>query len=195
MLTGDTLFIGDIGRPDLRASLGWSAEQLASMLYDSLHQSSRALPDDTLVYPAHSAGSLCGKSLSTDRVSTIGAQRLYNYALQPMSRERSHVPPLAARASKDREALARTQLSQPAPGADPGQPAPTIRTSTCSWTDMSNPRGLVRRRGLVRLRQLLGCALTDRGALRPPLGQLPAKRALQLGSDRELVALHQPRRQ
>jgi glyoxylase-like metal-dependent hydrolase (beta-lactamase superfamily II)/rhodanese-related sulfurtransferase len=88
VLTGDTLFIGDVGRPDLRASLGWSAEQLGSMLYDSVHDKLLPLPDDTLVYPAHGAGSLCGKNLSTDTVSTIGVQRLYNYALQPMSRER-----------------------------------------------------------------------------------------------------------
>jgi hydroxyacylglutathione hydrolase len=87
VLTGDTLFIGDVGRPDLRASLGWSAERLASMLYDSLHEKLLPLPDDTLVYPAHGAGSLCGKNLSTDTVSTIGVQRTYNYALQPMSRE------------------------------------------------------------------------------------------------------------
>jgi hydroxyacylglutathione hydrolase len=88
VLTGDTLFIGDVGRPDLRASLGWSAEDLGSLLYDSLHQKLVPLPDDTLVYPAHGAGSLCGKNLSTDTVSTIGVQRQYNYALQPMSRER-----------------------------------------------------------------------------------------------------------
>lgn len=88
VLTGDTLFIGDVGRPDLRASLGWSADELGGMLYDSLHQKLLPLPDDTLVYPAHGAGSLCGKNLSTDTVSTIGVQRAYNYALKPMSRER-----------------------------------------------------------------------------------------------------------
>ena len=88
VLTGDTLFIGDVGRPDLRASLGWSADQLGSMLYDSLRDKLLPLPDETLVYPAHGAGSLCGKNLSTDTVSTIGDQRRYNYALQPMSRER-----------------------------------------------------------------------------------------------------------
>jgi glyoxylase-like metal-dependent hydrolase (beta-lactamase superfamily II)/rhodanese-related sulfurtransferase len=87
VLTGDTLFIGDVGRPDLRASLGWSAEELGSLLYDSLHTKLLPLPDETLVYPAHGAGSLCGKHLSTDTVSTIGIQRRYNYALQPMSRE------------------------------------------------------------------------------------------------------------
>jgi glyoxylase-like metal-dependent hydrolase (beta-lactamase superfamily II)/rhodanese-related sulfurtransferase len=87
VLTGDTLFIGDVGRPDLRASLGWSAEDLGSLLYDSLREKLLTLPDETLVYPAHGAGSLCGKNLSTDTVSTIGVQRLYNYALKPMSRE------------------------------------------------------------------------------------------------------------
>jgi glyoxylase-like metal-dependent hydrolase (beta-lactamase superfamily II)/rhodanese-related sulfurtransferase len=87
VLSGDTLFIGDVGRPDLRASLGWSAEELGSLLYDSIQEKILPLPDATLVYPAHGAGSLCGKNLSTDTVSTIGVQRRYNYALQPMSRE------------------------------------------------------------------------------------------------------------
>ena len=88
VLTGDTLFIGDVGRPDLRAALGWTAEDLGSLLYDSLHQKLATLPAETLVYPAHGAGSLCGKNLSTDTVSTIGAQRRFNYALAPMSREK-----------------------------------------------------------------------------------------------------------
>jgi len=88
VLSGDTLFIGDVGRPDLRGALGWSAEELGGMLYDSLHRKLAHLPDDTLVYPAHGAGSLCGKKLSTDTVSTIGIQRAYNYALAPMTRER-----------------------------------------------------------------------------------------------------------
>ncbi len=88
VLTGDTLFIGDVGRPDLRAALGWSAEELAGMLYESVHQKLARLPDATLVYPAHGAGSLCGKHLSTDTVSTIGVQRAYNYAMRPMGRER-----------------------------------------------------------------------------------------------------------
>jgi hydroxyacylglutathione hydrolase len=87
VLSGDTLFIGDVGRPDLRASLGWSAEELGSLLYDSVQTKILPLPDETLVYPAHGAGSLCGKHLSSETVSTIGIQRRYNYALQPMSRE------------------------------------------------------------------------------------------------------------
>jgi len=87
VLTGDTLFIGDVGRPDLRAALGWSANQLGGMLFDSLHGKLLALPDACLVYPAHGAGSLCGKALSKETVSTLGNQRQFNYALQPMSKE------------------------------------------------------------------------------------------------------------
>lgn len=87
VLTGDTLFIGDVGRPDLRASLGWSANDLGAHLYDSLHNKLLPLPDETLVYPAHGSGSLCGKNISSDTVSTLGVQRKTNYALQPMSKE------------------------------------------------------------------------------------------------------------
>jgi rhodanese-related sulfurtransferase/glyoxylase-like metal-dependent hydrolase (beta-lactamase superfamily II) len=88
VLTGDTLFIGDVGRPDLRASIGWTADILGAHLYDSIHNKLLPLPDETLVYPAHGAGSLCGKQLSSDTVSSLGDQRRLNYALQPMSRER-----------------------------------------------------------------------------------------------------------
>ena len=87
VLTGDTLFIGDVGRPDLRASLGWSADDLGAHLYDSLHKKILSLPDETLVYPAHGAGSLCGKQLSSDTFSSLGDQRRLNYALQPMTKE------------------------------------------------------------------------------------------------------------
>jgi hydroxyacylglutathione hydrolase len=87
VLTGDTLFIGDVGRPDLRASLGWTANKLAAHLYESLRDKLLTLPDGTLVYPAHGAGSLCGKQLSSDTVSWLGDQRCFNYALQPMSEE------------------------------------------------------------------------------------------------------------
>jgi len=87
VLTGDTLFIGDVGRPDLRAALGWSASDLGGLLYDSLQSKLLRLPDVSLVYPAHGAGSLCGKAISKDTVSTIGAQRRLNYALQPMSKQ------------------------------------------------------------------------------------------------------------
>jgi hydroxyacylglutathione hydrolase len=88
VLTGDTLFVGDVGRPDLRVALGWSATDLGSMLYDSLHKKLLTLPDASLVYPAHGAGSLCGKALSKETVSTIGEQRRVNYALQPMPKDR-----------------------------------------------------------------------------------------------------------
>jgi hydroxyacylglutathione hydrolase len=87
VLTGDTLFIGDVGRPDLRAALGWSATDLGGMLFDSLHKKLLALPDQSLIYPAHGAGSLCGKAISKETVSTLGEQRRFNYALQPMSKE------------------------------------------------------------------------------------------------------------
>jgi hydroxyacylglutathione hydrolase len=87
VLTGDTLFIGDVGRPDLRASLGWSATDLGGLLYDSLQSKLLPLPDASLVYPAHGAGSLCGRAISKETVSTIGDQRRLNYALQPMSKQ------------------------------------------------------------------------------------------------------------
>src|SRR5438093_11231699 len=86
VLTGDTLFVGDVGRPDLRAALGWSAADLGNLLYDSLRNKLLALPDSSLVYPAHGAGSLCGKAISKETVSTIGEQRRSNYALQPMTK-------------------------------------------------------------------------------------------------------------
>ena len=87
VLTGDTLFIGDVGRPDLMASEGISEEALASSLYLSLHRKLMPLPEQTQVYPAHGAGSMCGKKLSDETVSTIGEQKRLNYALQPMSQE------------------------------------------------------------------------------------------------------------
>jgi hydroxyacylglutathione hydrolase len=85
VLTGDTLFIGDAGRPDLSES--HSPEELASLLHSSLHDKLLRLPDDVVVYPAHGAGSMCGRNISPDRSSTIGRERQFNYALRPMSRE------------------------------------------------------------------------------------------------------------
>ena len=87
VFTGDTLFIGDVGRPDLIGSKGFTAEQMGGMLYDSLREKILPLPDETEIYPAHGAGSLCGKSLSRETWSTLGEQRRMNYALQPMSKE------------------------------------------------------------------------------------------------------------
>ncbi len=85
VLTGDTLFIGDVGRPDL--SHRHTPAQLAGLLYDSLHGKLLTLADNVLVYPAHGAGSLCGKNMRAERSSTIGTERLTNYALQIKSRE------------------------------------------------------------------------------------------------------------
>ncbi|HSD71166.1 MAG TPA: rhodanese-like domain-containing protein [Thermoanaerobaculia bacterium] len=86
VLTGDTLFIGDVGRPDLLGAR-MSAQELAGMLYDSLHEKLLALPDSVEVYPAHGAGSLCGRNISSETSSTIGQQRQFNYALRPMPKE------------------------------------------------------------------------------------------------------------
>lgn len=85
VFTGDTLFIGDVGRPDLAE--GYTPQQLAGALYDSLHQKLLTLPDDVLVYPAHGAGSLCGRNMRADRFSTIGTERLTNAALQLKTRD------------------------------------------------------------------------------------------------------------
>ncbi|HEX4602443.1 MAG TPA: rhodanese-like domain-containing protein [Candidatus Angelobacter sp.] len=85
VLTGDTLFIGDVGRPDL--SRAHTPQQLAGLLYDSLHGKLLKLSDDVLVYPAHGAGSLCGRNMRAERSSTIGTERLTNYALQIKSRD------------------------------------------------------------------------------------------------------------
>lgn len=86
VLTGDTLFVGDVGRPDLRTALGWSATELGGLLFESLRAKLLPLPDETLVYPAHGPGSLCGKQIGLETVSTMGAERRSNYALQPMSK-------------------------------------------------------------------------------------------------------------
>lgn len=88
VLTGDALFIGDVGRPDLLASLGVTADELGRMLYDSVQHKLMALPDEVRVFPAHGAGSACGKNLSTERQSTIGEQRRTNYACAPMDEQK-----------------------------------------------------------------------------------------------------------
>lgn len=87
LFTGDTLFIGEVGRPDLLGGQGLSSQAMAEQLYDSLHQKLLPLPDDTEVWPAHGAGSACGKNISQERTATLGNQRRFNYALQPMDRE------------------------------------------------------------------------------------------------------------
>jgi hydroxyacylglutathione hydrolase len=85
VFTGDTLFIGDVGRPDLSPTR--TPQELAASLFDSLHQKLLTLPDETIVYPAHGAGSLCGRQMSSDSSSTIGKERRLNYALQAKSRD------------------------------------------------------------------------------------------------------------
>jgi len=87
ILTGDTLFIGDIGRPDLAGGKGYTSQTMAGMMYDTLHNKILKLDDAVEVYPAHGAGSMCGKNLSSETSSTIGQQRKFNYALQPMSKD------------------------------------------------------------------------------------------------------------
>ena len=109
LLTGDTLFIGDVGRPDLVGAKGLSPEQMAALLYDSLHTKILPLPDDVEVYPAHGAGSSCGRNISTKTWSTLGEQRRTNYALQSMSRDEfvarvaSELPPPPAYFAHDAE--------------------------------------------------------------------------------------------
>ncbi|MCB5907690.1 MBL fold metallo-hydrolase [Streptomyces pinistramenti] len=87
VLTGDTLFVGDVGRPDLLSAAGRTPQDMAAHLYRSLHTRLLPLPDATRVFPAHGAGSACGRNLSTETSSTIGAQRRLNYALQPMAED------------------------------------------------------------------------------------------------------------
>lgn len=87
LFSGDTLFIGDVGRPDLVGSKGFSDKEMAGLMYDSLHEKLLKLPDEVELYPAHGAGSLCGKHLSNERSSTIGQQKQFNYALRPMTKK------------------------------------------------------------------------------------------------------------
>ncbi len=87
VLTGDTLFVGDVGRPDLAGGKGYTPQMMAAMMYDTLHQKLSRLPDETEVYPAHGAGSMCGRNMSQETSSTIGEQKKSNYALKPMSKD------------------------------------------------------------------------------------------------------------
>jgi glyoxylase-like metal-dependent hydrolase (beta-lactamase superfamily II)/rhodanese-related sulfurtransferase len=109
VLTGDTLFIGDVGRPDLAGAKGYTPQLMAGMMYESLHEKLLRLDDAVEVFPAHGAGSMCGRNLSTETSSTIGQQRKFNYALQPMSKEQfiklltADLPEAPAYFSKDAE--------------------------------------------------------------------------------------------
>lgn len=126
VLTGDTLFIGDVGRPDLAGAKGYTPQMMAEMMYESLHEKLLKLSDDVEVYPAHGAGSMCGRNISKETSSTIGEQRKFNYALKPMSKEEfvrlmtTDMPPAPAYFSADAEinragAPALDAISQPAP--------------------------------------------------------------------------------
>jgi hydroxyacylglutathione hydrolase len=87
VLTGDTLFVGDVGRPDLAGARGFTPQQMAGMMYESLHGKLLKLEDEVEVWPAHGAGSMCGRNISKETSSTIGQQRRFNYALAPMERD------------------------------------------------------------------------------------------------------------
>jgi len=87
VFTGDTLFAGDVGRPDLATSKDITKEDLAEMLHDSIYAELMPLADDVIVYPGHGPGSACGKNIGTETVTTIGKQKQFNYALQPMTRD------------------------------------------------------------------------------------------------------------
>ena len=124
VLTGDTLFIGDVGRPDLVGSKGYTTEQMAGMLYDSLYGKLLQLDDSVEVYPAHGAGSMCGRNISKETSSTIGEQRKLNYALQFNAKDEfvrtmtTDLPPAPSYFSRDAEinrtgALTLEQLPKP----------------------------------------------------------------------------------
>jgi hydroxyacylglutathione hydrolase len=87
VFTGDTLFVGDVGRPDLAIKSDLTVNDLAGMMYDSLNSKIKPLADDVIVYPAHGAGSSCGKNIGKETFSTVGMQKKLNYAMQPMSKE------------------------------------------------------------------------------------------------------------
>ena len=109
VLTGDCLFVGDVGRPDLAGGKGYTPQMMAGMMYDTLHQKLLKLPDETEVYPAHGAGSMCGRNMSKETWSTIGEQRKVNYALKPMTKDEfvrmmtDQMPPAPAYFARDAE--------------------------------------------------------------------------------------------
>ena len=129
VFTGDTLFIGDVGRPDLSAT--HTPQQLAGLLYDSIHQKLLTLPDTAVIYPAHGAGSLCGRQMSSEATSTIGRERASNYALQAKSREAfielltSDLPArpgyFADEVERNRRGAAPLDEAKPLPALSPGE--------------------------------------------------------------------------
>jgi glyoxylase-like metal-dependent hydrolase (beta-lactamase superfamily II)/rhodanese-related sulfurtransferase len=130
LLTGDTLFIGDVGRPDLAGSRGYTSAQMAGMLYDSLHAKILTLPDDIEVWPAHGAGSACGKNISRDTSSTIGMQRRTNWALQPMPRDQFVETLTSGLAAPPRYFPFDAELNRRGPCALEDLSAPPVRPET-----------------------------------------------------------------
>ena len=162
ILTGDTLFIGDVGRPDLVGSKGFTAAQMAGFLYDSLHEKILKLPDDTEVYPAHGAGSLCGKNMSKETWSTIGQQKKLNYALAPMSKEKF-------------VGVMTENLSE-APAYFPKSVEKNLRGAS-SLEDIEKPRALAPR----ELKNFQGVVLDVRGADEYGAAHVPASLNVGLG--------------
>lgn len=160
VFAGDTLFIGDVGRPDLLAAAGVTAHDLAADLYRSLHEQLLTLPDDVAVYPAHGAGSACGKHMSMATSSTIGEQRTTNYAVQPMTVEafteivtagQSAVPPYFAHASPP-TAMVITNCSTSIPPVPALTSTPSLMRSALEWRSLmcATRRGSPRRISSVR---------------------------------------------
>jgi len=127
VLTGDTLFVGDVGRVDILSSR-LPVKELAGLMYDSLHQKLLTLPDETRVYPAHGAGSLCGRNLGKDTWSTIGRERAMNSALKPMSRETFITEVIRDLPETPRYYLYSRDLNKAGPRLDAERPLPSTLT-------------------------------------------------------------------
>lgn len=165
VLTGDTLFIGDVGRPDLAGAKGYTPSMMAAMMYDSLHEKLLKLDDAVEVYPAHGAGSMCGRYLSKENSSTIGDQRKFNYALRPMTKDEfvmmmtTDLPEAPAYFSKDAE---------------------INRTGAAALDDLSQVAAIGAAE--VRKRQSQGCVILDvRPAGEFGAGHIPGALNIGLG--------------
>jgi len=184
LLTGDTLFVGEVGRPDLVASVGSTVEEMAAMLYESLHDKILALPDETEIWPAHGAGSACGRNIGQERSSTIGAQRRFNPALQPMSQARfvatvtaglAPPPPYFGHDAELNRRGAPPLGERPRPRAlTPGEVASTVNALGAIVVDVRAPEELAR----LHVPSSIGIGLE--GAFAPWAGTL-------LGLDRPIV--------
>jgi len=213
VLTGDALFIGDAGRPDLLASIGFAAEQLGAQLYHSIQTVLMGLPDAVRVFPAHGAGSACGKNLSTERQSTIGEQRRLNYACQPMSQEQfvalvtadqPSAPPyfvynaILNRHERDHRQLTVTVplLDDPAIEAELAASAVVLDTRPPVEYAAGHLAGSVNVGADGRMAETVGMVLepTQRIVLLSPVGEADedAMRLARIGFDRVVGAVTQP---